>query len=204
MKFPSKPVTGQLFKPHSDATYSYQWNGQGWDVVRAMSIGDDQVKEDGSSSGFIKKLVEDVHNEIPLGEINGVNCIFKLQNVPLLGSEHIYLNGVVQRRGTDYDIVNEYFILSEPPFSGESVICSYGKTTLREILNEVPVGEINGLNNRFVLNNIPIHQSEYIYLNGILLIKGEALDYTIENNILYLNEYPNRGELITCTYKTNV
>jgi hypothetical protein len=203
MKFPSDPAIGQLFKPYDDATYSYQWNGQGWDVVRSMTVTDDPVKEDGSSSGFIKKLVEDVYNETPTGEIDGTNRIFKLTYPPLLGSEHIYVNGVLQRRGLDYEIVNEYFTLGDAPFPGESVICSYGKTILREILNEVPTGEINGQNNVFVLNNIPISQSEYVYLNGVLLIKGEEFDYTIKDNIITLIEFPEDGELITCTYKTN-
>jgi hypothetical protein len=204
MKFPSTPINGQIFKPYLGSTYSYQWNGQGWDVVRSVTVNDDPVQEDGSSSGFIKKIVEDVGTEIPVGEIDGVNCIFKLESAPLLGSEYVYLNGVMQRRGIDYEITNEYFTLIEPPFAGESLLCRYSKVTLKEVLNEVPSGEMNGRNNIFVLKNIPIDKSELIYLNGILLIKGDALDYTISNNILYLNEYPSEGELLICTYKTKV
>lgn len=200
MKLPNNPNIGQLFKPRADADYSYQWNGQGWDVVRSM---EDQVKDDGTSSGFIKRLVEDVHNETPVGEIDGVNLIFKLEYPPLIGSENIYLNGVVQRRGLDYIISDTYFTLIDAPFPGESLICSYGKTILREILNEIPSGELNGVNNIFILNSSPIPQSEYFYLNGILLINGSDSDYTIENNIITLAEYPEAGELLTCTYKTN-
>jgi hypothetical protein len=169
-----------------------------------MSKNDDPVQEDGSSSGFIKKLVEDVYNEIPIGELDGVNCTFRLASMPLIGSEKIYVNGVVQRRGIDYTIVNDYFVLNDAPTSSESLICSYGKTSLREILNEIPSGEINGMNNVFVLNNIPILGSENIYLNGILLINGENDDYVIKDNIVTLVEYPGPGELITCTYRTNL
>jgi hypothetical protein len=203
MRFPSDPKIGQLFKPHDEATYSYIWEGHGWDIVQSIAKSDESVREDGSSSGFIKKVVDDIDNEIPIGEINGINRIFKLLNIPLIGSEYIYMNGLLQRRGLDYVMANEYFTLEHAPFPGENILCSYTKMAFIEIFNEIPSGEINGFNNIFILNNIPISQSEYVYLNGLLLTKGEEFDYTIENNLLFLKDRPAPGEILTCTYKTN-
>jgi hypothetical protein len=204
MKFPQPTITGQIFVPHEGASYSYRWNGAAWDVIRSSDESNAPIAADGSSPGFVKKLAEDVYNEIPTGEINGSNLTFELEYSPILGSEHVYLNGLVQRRGIDYTITDNYINLAMAPFPGEMIICSYSKSTIMEILNEIPVGAINGANNRFVLTRVPIPKSEYLYLNGILLIKGDGLDYTIEDNIITLNEFPESGERLTCTYRTNL
>jgi len=44
-------------------------------------------------------------DETPAGTINGVNDTFTLANVPSpAGSLELYLNGLLQRRGTDYTL----------------------------------------------------------------------------------------------------
>lgn len=202
MIFPQNPSTGQVFIPYAGAGYSYRWNGFAWDVIRAFSESNAPILPDGSSPGFVKKLAEDVYNEVPTGEIDGSNVTFQLESNPILGSERLYLNGLIQRRGLDYTITDNYINLLFAPFPGEMLTCSYSKTTITEILNEVPVGALNGSNVIFMLNYIPVDTSEFVYLNGLLLRKGDSLDYTISNNTITLSEAPGSGELVTCTYRT--
>ena len=44
-----------------------------------------------------------VDKEIPSGSINGSNTAFTLANTPVVGSEHVYLNGVLQESGAGND-----------------------------------------------------------------------------------------------------
>ncbi len=68
-----------------------------------------------------------VDKEIPNGSINGVNNKFLLKYKPIDGSEHVYLNGVLQENGAqrDYIIENEKIIFLDPPISGMRILCSY-------------------------------------------------------------------------------
>ncbi len=55
-------------------------------------------------------------NETPAGVIDGVNKIFTLANIPALGSQHLYLNGLRQRPTIDYTIAGATitFIVAPP------------------------------------------------------------------------------------------
>jgi hypothetical protein len=45
-----------------------------------------------------------IDKEIPEGSIDGVNATFLLNNNPIPGSEHVYLNGLLQDEVDDYSI----------------------------------------------------------------------------------------------------
>jgi len=65
--------------------------------------------------------------ESPQGEIDGINSIFILQNTPVEGSEHIYLNGVLQESGieNDYVISDSNITFNFSPDKGSKLRCTY-------------------------------------------------------------------------------
>ena len=75
-----------------------------------------------SSSNFVDK-------EVPSGSINGSNVTFTLANTPISGSEHVYLNGVLQESGggNDYTITGAVITYLSAPLSGEKLRVSYRK-----------------------------------------------------------------------------
>lgn len=70
-----------------------------------------------------------VDKEIPSGAINGANVTFTLANTPTAGSEHVYLNGVLQESGAgnDYTITGAVITYLGAPLTGEKVRVTYRK-----------------------------------------------------------------------------
>lgn len=66
-----------------------------------------------------------IDKEKPNGVIDGVNNSFILNNNPIPGSEHIYLNGLLQDDEDDYQIEYNTIIFNEPPSIGMKIKCSY-------------------------------------------------------------------------------
>jgi hypothetical protein len=66
-----------------------------------------------------------IDKEIPEGSIDGVNATFLLNNNPIPGSEHVYLNGLLQDEVDDYSINYNTILFNEPPLSGMKIRCSY-------------------------------------------------------------------------------
>jgi hypothetical protein len=66
---------------------------------------------------------------------------------------------------------------------------------------EIPIGVVNGVNDKFLLKYKPITVSDHIYLNGMLQENGKECDYILENkNIIFLDP-PTPGMRIICSYK---
>lgn len=70
-----------------------------------------------------------VDKEIPAGAINGANTAFTLANSPVAGSEHVYLNGILQESGAgnDYTISGANITMLTAPLTGEKLRVSYRK-----------------------------------------------------------------------------
>lgn len=70
-----------------------------------------------------------VDKEVPSGSINGVNTSFTLANSPVFGSEHVYLNGILQESGAgnDYTISGSNITMLTAPLTGEKLRVSYRK-----------------------------------------------------------------------------
>jgi len=67
-----------------------------------------------------------VDKETPTGTIDGINKTFTLQHAPVLGSEHLYLNGLLQNSsGNDYVIDNNTIIFVQAPLYGMALRCTY-------------------------------------------------------------------------------
>lgn len=75
-----------------------------------------------SSANFVDK-------EVPSGAINGSNTTFTLANTPTSGTEHVYLNGLLQESGTgnDYTISGATITYLTAPLTGEKIRVSYRK-----------------------------------------------------------------------------
>lgn len=93
------------------------WDGSinDWDEIQILLVGNKP-----NETQYIDK-------EIPDGDVDGINKIFKLTNKPVTNSEHIFLNGVLQENGFDLDYIldGKNIIFFEPPYSGMRLICSY-------------------------------------------------------------------------------
>jgi len=61
------------------------------------------------------------------GTVNGVNASFNMQFTPILGSEHIFLNGMLQESGLDYDYIctEKQITFNEAPPINSLIRCSY-------------------------------------------------------------------------------
>lgn len=70
-----------------------------------------------------------VDKEVPSGTINGSNVTFTLAFTPLAGSEHVYLNGVLQNPGgaNDYTISGTTITYNNAPQTGDVLLVSYRK-----------------------------------------------------------------------------
>lgn len=68
-----------------------------------------------------------VDRETPSGTINGSNVTFTLANTPTSGSDHVYLNGILQDSGSgnDYVITGDSIEFGVAPVSGDKVRVSY-------------------------------------------------------------------------------
>lgn len=69
--------------------------------------------------------VTHIDKETPEGVIDGFNATFLLNNNPIPGSEHIYLNGLLQDEVDDYTINYNIITFNESPLIGMKIRCSY-------------------------------------------------------------------------------
>lgn len=75
-----------------------------------------------TASNFVTK-------EVPSGSINGSNVTFTLANTPTAGTEHVYLNGVLQESGSgnDYTISGATITYLSAPLTGDKIRVTYMK-----------------------------------------------------------------------------
>jgi hypothetical protein len=92
-----------------------------------------RVKLDGTSlargaGGLKVDATNWVHKETPSGTVNGSNAVFALANTPLAGSEHVFLNGLLQEAGgEDYGISGATITFVGAPATGSRIRVSYMK-----------------------------------------------------------------------------
>jgi len=70
-----------------------------------------------------------VTREVPTGSINSSNRVFTLANVPVTGTECIFLNGLLQTTGVDYTISGATitFESGDAPETGSILVANYQK-----------------------------------------------------------------------------
>jgi|SRR5581483_47276 len=69
------------------------------------------------------------------------------------------------------------------------------------VVNETPSGTINGSNTSFTLANTPLAGTEQIFQDGILLLKGAGLDYTISGATITMINAPATGDNLRASYQ---
>jgi len=197
--FPINPVVGQIFCPYGNHL-AYKWTGAAWKNIGISSMVKSRV-EGTEYEFYIRTVSEEICKEEPSGATDGVNTIFILKNKPILGTEYVYLNGLLQRRGdaSDYTLIEDTIYFQYPPTENSEITCSYSKGGYLEIKNEIPTLIESPGNNVFSLKLIPSADTEHIFLNGLL--QRKTVDYTLENNVLTFNRNLTINYLITCDYK---
>jgi hypothetical protein len=91
--------------------------------VKPASIGDTQL------SVVYQKQANIVTRETPTGTINGVNTTFTLAATPVVGSERVFLNGLLQEpgAGNDYTISGVTITYLTAPATGDRLRVNYLK-----------------------------------------------------------------------------
>lgn len=147
-----------------------------------------------------------VNKETPSGSIDGVNTVYVLENTPTVGSEHLYLNGLLidGRASTDYTITGSIVTFNEPLLPGMKLNCTYyyvDNTPVKIFKDkEVLSGPINGVNKVFTLQHPPVEDSEHLYLNGLLQENGISGDYEISGSTITFKEAPPTNTNLRGTY----
>lgn len=88
------------------------------------------LKSSSSSSGVspsFASIFSHMDKEVPSGTINGVNKTFVLSKTPTSGSDHVYLNGILQDEGInhDYTISGKTITFNLAPSNKSRIKCSY-------------------------------------------------------------------------------
>lgn len=65
-----------------------------------------------------------IDKEVPQGLVDGTNKIFTINNIPILNSEHLFLNGLLQDND-DYSISGNTITFVEAPYISSKIKCSY-------------------------------------------------------------------------------
>jgi len=68
-----------------------------------------------------------IDHEHPIGLVDGINKVFELSIIPRKGSEHVYLNGLLQDFGddNDYTINGKIITFNISPPDSSKITCSY-------------------------------------------------------------------------------
>jgi len=105
--------------------------GAGVDTAFKAMSGDATLAASGAITlaSTITRNAAFVDKETPTGLINSSNTTFTLANTPIAGSEHVYLNGILQESGAgnDYTISGATITYLTAPVTGSKLIVSYRK-----------------------------------------------------------------------------
>ncbi len=197
IKFPNNPKEGEIHKHSDSSPYYYIWNGYAWDT---LTYSENVVEKS------LQKSAKEIINETPSGLVNSINNIFKLDSLPIKNSLTVYVNGLLQKEGSEFDYVadSDTIYFNYPPYENSIILCSYYTFNVISVNNELPKGKSDGKNNVFLTIGKIIENSEKIYLNGLLQKSGSEFDYTINENAIIFNYAPVENSIIICFYETTI
>lgn len=123
-------VSGGLRVKHGTSGQIYVANASGVLTPVTMS-GDATAVASGAvtvNPATVVKTANVVTRETPSGTINGSNVTFTLAFTPVAGTEHVYLNGLLQTdSGADYSISGATITFVSAPQTGDVLRVSYLK-----------------------------------------------------------------------------
>ena len=120
-------VPGAFFAVEQGTTYAdtvWLCTANAGGTLETTSIPFQQIP---TSAGYTTSNFVD--KETPSGSVNGSNTSFSLANTPTSGTEHVYLNGILQESGSgnDYTISSATITMLTAPLTGEKIRVSYRK-----------------------------------------------------------------------------
>lgn len=106
-----------------------QGSNNAFTMVTAPNTGDLLLVDyNVSSTGFSVGTNSTISSEAPSGTIDGSNTTFTLSRAYIAGSLEVYIDGIHQRRTTDYTETTPgsgVFTMAAAPLSGQTVYCNY-------------------------------------------------------------------------------
>jgi hypothetical protein len=90
--------------------------------VKPGGIGETEL-----GSGTYLRIAKYIVRETPSGSVNGSNSTFTLAHTPVVGSEQVYLNGILQEPGSgnDYTISGDTISYENAPLTGDRIRVTY-------------------------------------------------------------------------------
>lgn len=133
------------------------------------------------------------------GVCDGYNTVFILSSDPATDTLAFFVDGLLQKIGTDYTLSGSVIITAVPPQNQAHVrafdIAATGTLTAKD---ETPTGTINGINTAFTLTSTPAGSSLEYYLNGVLLQYG--VDFNISTTSVTMAIPPPIGSRLRAVY----
>ena len=68
--------------------------------------------------------------------------------------------------------------------------------------NEIPTGNIDGINKDFILANTPVLESVIVRLSGVVQVPGVGKDYTLLGSTITFDKAPKVGQEVVVSYFT--
>jgi hypothetical protein len=142
--------------------------------------------------------------EIPAGNVDDANTTFTLAHNPSpSNSLMLFVNGVLQLQGADYDytLSSNVATTSRPILAGSKIVATYSYVQSGSSISwmEHVVGDKNGMNMTFTINNIPSPSNSLMFFyNGVLQLQGS--DYTLSGNSITMFVAPKPQDNLAATY----
>lgn len=100
--------------------------------VSVTPSGDVTISEAGVvtiNAATVVRVADIIKRETPVGLVDGVNTVFTLANTPKIGTEDVYVNGVLQESGAgnDYTIIGDVVTMLFTLQAGDKLRVSYFK-----------------------------------------------------------------------------
>lgn len=106
-----------------------QGSGNAFTFVTAPNTGDTLLVDyNVSATGFSVGTNSSTTNEQPTGTVNGTTTVFTTLRPYIASSLQVYIDGIMQRRGTDYTETTPStgsFTMSAAPLTGQSILVDY-------------------------------------------------------------------------------
>jgi len=76
----------------------------------------------------------------------------------------------------------------------------HSKYISQYVANEIPTGNIDGINKYFELANTPQNNSVVVRLSGLIQVPGASKDYTLSGSIITFLKAPKIGQEVVVNY----
>ena len=141
------------------------------------------------------------------GSVNGVNDTFSLAHTPEVPADVLlFIDGLLQRQGDDFVLTGSSVTVVYPPVNPTTLLAKYTyraftSSSANIMWIDIPTGDVNGVNDQFILSNTPDPASALMfYVNGLLQKQGATEDYAVLNDTVTMSYVPLSGSNVTATY----